>query len=63
MKDFQRSVNFWRRLGYARLITTELRIERNQLLAQTGQLRESVKRCFTDRMSPISTLSPVSINK
>ncbi|OAD52255.1 Coiled-coil domain-containing protein 65, partial [Eufriesea mexicana] len=51
MKDFQRSIHFWRRLGFARLIATELRIKRNQLFAQTDHLRKSVKRSFTNRTS------------
>ncbi|XP_076247453.1 dynein regulatory complex subunit 2 [Calliopsis andreniformis] len=48
-EDFGCLTNFWHRLGFVRLITAELRIERERLLKQTKILRNSVKRCFTDR--------------
>ncbi|KAK1126538.1 hypothetical protein K0M31_004171 [Melipona bicolor] len=48
VKDFQRTINFWRRLGFAQIITTELRTERNQLMIQANNLRKLMKRCLID---------------
>ncbi|CAD1475019.1 unnamed protein product [Heterotrigona itama] len=46
--DFRRTVNFWRRLGLARIITAELRNERNRLTVRANNLRRLMRRCLVD---------------
>ncbi|KAF3421889.1 hypothetical protein E2986_03349 [Frieseomelitta varia] len=48
VKDFQHTINFWRRIGFTQIITTELRGEKNQLIIQANNLRKLVKRCLID---------------
>lgn len=43
VKDFENSVNFWRRLGFAQLITNEIRIQRDELLMQANDLRKALR--------------------
>lgn len=48
-KDFEQTINFWRRLGFAQLITTELQTQKDKLLMQANDLRKLVKDYLTDQ--------------
>ncbi|PBC25802.1 dynein regulatory complex subunit 2-like [Apis cerana] len=48
-KDFEQTINFWRRLGFAQLITAELQTQKDKLLMQANDLRKLVKDYLADQ--------------